>query len=66
MVEILHLYGMALDGDAAFALQIHIVEYLVLQVFLGNGFGVLQQAVGQGTFTMVYMGYDTKVAYILH
>ncbi len=61
---IFHLYGMTLDGDATLALKVHIVEHLVFGN--GNGFGIFQQTVGQCRLTMVYMGYDAKIANILH
>ena len=36
-----HLYGMALNGDPALALQIHIVQKLILLLAFGDGLGVL-------------------------
>jgi hypothetical protein len=30
------------------------------------GFGKLQKPVCQGTFAMVYMGYDTEIPNVLH
>jgi hypothetical protein len=61
-----HLYGMAFDGDAFFALKVHVVQHLVCHVALGYGMGEFQQTVCQRAFAMVNMGYDAEVAYIMH
>ena len=64
---VVHLNGMALDGDAALTLQIHIVEHLPLGDL--NGLRLFQQAVGQRRLSMVDVGDDTKipnVAYRVH
>ncbi len=45
---VFHLYGVALDGYASFALKVHIVEYLSFHVLGGHGIGVLKQTVGKG------------------
>ena len=55
---------MALDGDAALALQVHIVEHLPFSNL--NGLGALQQTVGQRRLTVVYMCDDAEVADVLH
>jgi hypothetical protein len=47
---VVHLDGLALDGDAALALQVHVVQVLRLHVAVGNGAGDLQQTVGQACF----------------
>ena len=36
-----HLDSMAFDRDAAFALQIHIIQKLILLLAFGDGLGVL-------------------------
>ena len=61
---LLHLYGVALDGDAALAFQIHVVEHLPFGHF--NGFCVFEHAVGKCTLAMVNMCDDAKVAYMVH
>jgi len=33
---------------------------------LGYGVGIFEQAVGKGTFTVVDMGYDTKITNVFH
>ena len=63
LVHILHLDGMALDGDTSLLFQIHIIQHLSFGYL--DGIGELQQAVGQSRFAMIDMGYDTKVTYIL-
>ena len=61
---VLHLYGVALDGDAALLFQVHIVEHLPL----GHGYGlcVLQQTVCQSALPVVDVGNDAEVANVLH
>ena len=57
-----HADGGGLDGDAAFALQVHLVQHLLGHLTLGNRVGQLQHAVGQSGLAVVYMGDDTEVA----
>ena len=64
---VLHLYGVALDGYAALAFQIHVVEHLPFGYL--DGLCLLQQAVGKCALAVVNMCYDAKIsylAYILH
>ena len=61
---IFHLNGMALDGNAALAFQIHVVKHLVLGNL--NGLGVFQHTVSQSRLAVVYMGNDAEVPYVLH
>ena len=61
---ILHLYGVALDGDTALALQIHVVEHLSLSHLYG--FGVFKQPVGKCRLAVVYMCDDAEIPDILH
>ena len=63
-VHVFHLYGVALDGDAPFAFQVHIIEHLPLRHL--DGVGKFEQSVGQGTFAVVNVGDDAEVAYMLH
>ena len=60
--HVLHAGSLELDRDAPLALQLHIVEELLLHVAGGNGAGVLQQAIGQGRFAMVDMRNDAEIA----
>ena len=63
---IVNLNGVALDGDAFFPFQVHIVQYLVHHVAVADGGGDCKQPVCQGTFTVINMGDDAKIADILH
>ena len=42
ILHIIHLNGVALDGDASLAFQIHIVEHLILHILATHRFGILQ------------------------
>ena len=64
IIYILHLYGMALDGDAAFFLEVHVVEHLSLCHL--DGVSVFEEAVGECTLAVVDMSYDTEVTYVFH
>ena len=66
ILTVIHLNGVGFDGDASFALEVHVVEHLRLHIFGCHSVGVFQQAVGQRGFTMVDMGDDAEVSYILH
>ena len=57
---------MAFDGNAALALQIHIVQCLCLHIALADRVGVFQQAVGERTFPVVNVCNNAKVANISH
>jgi hypothetical protein len=57
---------MAFDGYASFAFKIHVVEYLRLQVFGGNGVGVLKQSVGKSALAVIDVCYDAKISYPFH
>ncbi|MND79927.1 hypothetical protein D3C80_716870 [compost metagenome] len=54
--------GLGLDGNAAFALDIHRVENLFRHVAFGKAAGRLDQTVGQGRLAVVDMGHDREVA----
>ena len=60
-----HRHRLALDGDAPFPLQLHLVQKLRFHVLGPDGAGDLQKAVGQGGFAVVDVGDDAKVAYAL-
>ena len=61
---VLHLNGVALDGDATFLFQVHIVEHLPLGH--GDGLRVLQQSVCQGALPVVDMGNNAEVSNVMH
>jgi hypothetical protein len=50
------------DGDAAFALQVHAVERLGLDVALGDRAGLEQELVGQRALAVVDVRDDAEVA----
>ena len=60
-----HVHRLALDGDAAFALQFHLVEELRLHILGTDGSRDFQEAVGQGGLTVVDVGDDAKIADVL-
>jgi len=66
LVGVLHLYGVGLDGDAPFALQVHVVQQLRLRLPMCDGVGMLQQPVRQRALAVVDMRDDAKIAYVLH
>src|SRR5690625_2908833 len=61
---ILEADGLCLDGDAALALQVHGVEYLLLHLPLGQAATELDHAVRKGRLTVINMGDNSKVAYV--
>src|ERR1035441_4996489 len=63
---IIHLDSVALDGDAPFSFNIHVIKHLCLRIAGGNGLGKFQKSVSQGTLPMVNMCYNTKVTDIFH
>ncbi len=57
-----HADRMGLDGDASLALQVHGVEYLGLHLAGCQRASELEQAVGQGGFTVVDVRNNGEVA----
>ena len=57
--------GAGLDGDAALALNVHVVEDLLLHVMLGDRVRELQKPVGQGRFSVVNVGNDGEIPDVL-
>ena len=58
--------GVALDGDAAFPLDVHVVQHLVLKISFIADTGELDQPVGQRGFAVVDVGDDAEVSNIFH
>ena len=54
--------GLRLDGDAALALDVHVVEHLLDHVALGEAAGHLDDAVGQRRLAVVDVGDDREVS----
>jgi hypothetical protein len=65
-VDISHLDGVAFDRDPALALQIHVIQGLVLHIAIGDRVGMLEEPIGQGAFAVVNVGDNTKIADVLH
>jgi len=63
---IFHLDGMALDGYASFPFQIHIIQNLILKIPFCQGMCNLNQAVSQGTFSMVNVCNDAEISDPVH
>ena len=57
-----HPDGLALDGNAALALQVHLVHELLRHVTGADGSRDLQDAVCQGGLAVVYVGNDAEIA----
>ena len=60
--RIVQPHGLRLDGDAAFALDIHIVEHLVGHFTVAQSAAHLNQAIGDSRFAVINMRDDRKVA----
>jgi hypothetical protein len=58
--------GIAFDGNAAFPLNIHIVQNLILKISFVTDAGKLNQAVGKRGFAVVNMSNDAEVSNIFH
>ena len=58
---IIQPHGLRLNGDAAFALNIHIIQHLLRHFALAQTAGHLNQAVGQSRFAVVNMGNDGEI-----
>ena len=66
LVVVLHLDGVALDGNAALAFQVHVVEHLILEIAVAHGLGILQQTVGQRALAVINMRNNTEISNIFH
>src|SRR5262249_26169458 len=56
-------HGLRLDRDAALALEVHVVEHLVLALALGDRAGELDQAVGERRLAVVDVRDDREAAH---
>ena len=65
LAAIVEADGLRLDGDAALALEVHAVEHLRLHLTLTECACVLDEAVGDGGFSVVDVGDDGKIADML-
>ena len=64
--RVLHLDGVALDGDSLFAFEVHVVEHLRLHFALVERVGLLQQTVCECRFAVVDVGYDAEISDVFH
>ena len=65
--QIVHLNGMEFDGDAAFLLEVHVVQDLIeLHLARCNRPGPFEQAVGQRRLPVVNVCDDAEVANLIH
>jgi hypothetical protein len=53
--------GRGLDGDPALALEVHVVEDLLLELALGDGAGAHEQPVGERALAVVDVGDDREI-----
>ena len=59
---IVDAYGLAFDGDAALALDVHAVKQLGLHIAMRHGARHLQNAVGERGLAMIDMGDDAEIS----
>ncbi len=60
-----HADGVCLDGNAAFAFQVHVIEELVHHFVLGDRLGQFNHSVGQGGFAVIDVGDNAKITDIV-
>src|SRR4030043_631252 len=58
--------GLTLDGDPPLALDVHVIQDLILEVSLINQTRILNEAVCKGRFSMVNVCDDAEVTYVFH
>ena len=63
VLTIVHLDGVALDGDAALLLEIHVVEHLALRHLERTRH--LEHAVCQRALAMIDVGNDAEITYLV-
>lgn len=57
---------MALDRNATFTFQVHVIEYLLAGITFRNGICPLQQTIGKGRFPVVDVGNYAKITKVFH
>ena len=60
--DVVHRDGRGFNGDAPFALQVHVVEGLFARIAFIHHAGALQHAVGQGGLAVIDVRDDAEVA----
>ena len=64
--DVVERHGVALDGDAAFPLDVHRIEHLIVKLTLGDTIARLNQSIGQRRLAVVDMGDDAEVPDVFH
>ena len=62
---VIHANGVALDGDAALALEVHRIQHLRLHFLLGERLCHLEETIGERRLAMVDVRDDAEVTKIL-
>jgi hypothetical protein len=58
----LHADCLKLDGDAALAFEVHLVQELLGHVALSDRSGDLEESIGKGRLSVVNVGDDAKIS----
>ena len=66
LIVVLHLNSMALDGDALFPLQVHIVQDLIFHLPRAQRLCKFNEPVGQCALAVVNMGNDAEISNMFH
>ena len=61
----MHLNRVALDGNAALALEIHGIQHLRLHILFPKRMRHFQQAVRQRGLAVIYVSNDAKISYVV-
>ena len=59
---VIEAHGLGLDGDAALALELHIVEHLLFHLTVGQAAGLLDEPVGERRLAVIDMGDDREIS----
>ena len=65
-VDIIHLDGVALDGDSLLLLQIHRIQDLSLHIPLSKSLGDFYHPVGKSALSMIDVCDYTEIPYVFH
>ena len=56
-----HTHGLAFDGDATFALNIHTIQVLIAHISTGDHTGELEHAVSQSGLAVIDVSDDAEI-----
>ena len=62
IIAVVHPDRLEFDGNAALALQIHLVKQLVLHIPFAHSVGNFQKPVSEGAFPVIDVCYYTKIS----